>query len=114
MDIKQFRQAVATVIDKEFVSDAILQSSAIPVYSVVPEGNGFWFNNDIPRIGKGLTRAERVAQAVDLLKQAGFTYETEPKVSEDGNFVEVQGKGLRMPDGTPCARTRDHGVECRL
>ena len=100
MSLREFRQAVATVIDKEFVAETLLQGSAIPVYAVVPEGNGFWSNPKVPKIGKGLTRAERVTQAVTLLKQAGFTYEQEPKVSEDGNFVEVRGEGLKMPDGS--------------
>ncbi|MCH7800366.1 MAG: ABC transporter substrate-binding protein, partial [Chloroflexi bacterium] len=99
MNIKAFRQAVATVIDKEFVTQTILQDAAIPVYAMVPVGNGFWHNATVPQIGKGLTRAERIADAVALLKGAGFTYEEEPSISEDGNFVEVQGKGLRMPDG---------------
>ncbi len=100
MSFKEFRQAVATIIDKEFVSQTILQDSTIPMYSVVPEGNAFWHNADVPQFGKGLTRAERMAQAVELLKSAGFTYEQEPQMSEDGNFVEVQAEGLRMPDGT--------------
>ena len=37
MSFKEFRQAVATIIDKEFVSQTILQDSTIPMYSVVPE-----------------------------------------------------------------------------
>ena len=101
MDIKEFRQAVATVIDKEFVARTILQDAAIPVYAMVPEGNGFWHNPDVPKFGEDLTRGERIAQAVDLLKSAGFTFEQEPEISEDGNFVAKSGKGLRMPDGSP-------------
>ena len=101
MDIKEFRQAVATVIDKEFVTRTILQDAAIPVYAMVPEGNGFWHNADVPKYGKDLSRGERIAQAVELLKSAGFTYEEEPEISEDGNFVAKQGKGLKMPDGSP-------------
>ena len=100
MSHKEFRQAVATLIDKEFVSQTILQDSTIPMYSVVPEGNGFWHNADVPQFGKGLNRTERLAQAVELLKSAGFTFEEEPEMSEDGNFVAKQGKGLKMPDGT--------------
>ena len=99
MSHKEFRQAVATLIDKEFVSQTILQDSTIPMYSVVPEGNGFWHNADVPQFGKGLNRTERLAQAVELLKSAGFTFEDEPEMSEDGNFVAKQGKGLKMPDG---------------
>ena len=101
MDNKAFRQAVATLIDKEFLVDTVLQGVAIPIYTMVPEGNGAWYNSDVPLIGKGLTRQERIANAVELLKDAGFTWETEPQVSEDGNFVEQQGEGLKMPNGEP-------------
>ncbi len=101
MNIKEFRQAIATVIDKEFVAQTILQDAAIPVYAMVPQGNGFWHNPDVPKYGQGLSRGERLQQAVELLKSAGFTYEEEPEISEDGNFVATAGKGLKMPDGTP-------------
>ena len=101
MDNRAFRQAVATLIDKEFLVDTVLQGVAIPIYTMVPEGNGAWYNPDVPLIGKGLTRQERIGRAVELLKEAGFTWETEPRVSEDGNFVEQQGEGLKMPNGEP-------------
>jgi ABC-type transport system substrate-binding protein len=101
MDITEFRQAIATVIDKEFVARTVLQDAAIPVYAMVPEGNEFWHNADVPKFGQGLSRGERIAQAVELLKSAGFTYEQEPEISEDGNFVATPGKGLKMPDGSP-------------
>jgi ABC-type transport system substrate-binding protein len=94
-----FRHTVATLIDKEFLTSTVLQGVAIPMYTTVPEGNEFWYNPEVPLIGKGLSRAERVEQAVRLLKDAGFTWEVEPKVSEDGSFMEVVGEGLRMPDG---------------
>ena len=101
MDDRAFRQAVATLIDKEFLVDTVLQGVALPVYTMVPEGNGAWYNPDVPLIGKGMTRAERIGRAVELLREAGFTWETEPQVSEDGNFVEQQGEGLKMPNGEP-------------
>ncbi len=101
MNITEFRQAVSTVIDKEFVARTVLQDAAIPVYAMVPEGNGFWHNADVPKYGQGLSRGERISQAVELLKSAGFTYEEEPQISEDGNFIAKRGKGLMMPDGTP-------------
>ena len=43
MDNKAFRQAVATLIDKEFLVDTVLQGVAIPIYTMVPEGNGAWY-----------------------------------------------------------------------
>ena len=100
MSSKEFRQAVATIIDKEFVTQTILQDAAIPMYAMVPEGNAAWHNDDVPKHGQNMDRGERLAQAVALLKQAGFTYEQEPEVSEDGNFVAKPGKGLKLPDGS--------------
>lgn len=100
MSIREFRQAVAIMIDKEFVTQTVLQGAAIPAYSMVPSGNAAWFNADTAKIGEGLSRGERLAQAVELLKSAGFTYEEEPEISEDGNFVAKAGKGLKMPDGS--------------
>ena len=100
MDNKAFRHAVATLIDKEFLSNTVLQGVALPMYTTVPEGNGFWYNPDVPLIGKGLSRAERHAEAVRILKEAGFTWEQEPEVSENGTVQEV-GEGLRLPNGDP-------------
>ena len=91
MNIKAFRQAVAILIDKEFLTSTVLQGVAIPMYTTVPEGNGFWYNPNVSLIGKGLSRTERTEEAVKLLKDAGFTWEKEPKVSENGT-VEVEGE----------------------
>ena len=59
MDNKAFRQAVATVIDKEFVTRTILQDTAIPMYAMVPEGNAFLVQRrdgqDRPGPGPGRT-----------------------------------------------------------
>ena len=101
MDNKAFRQAVATLIDKEFITETVLQGVAIPVYTMVPEGNKAWHNADVPMIGRGLSRGDRVTEAVGLLKGAGFTWEKEPRVSEDGKFIEQRGEGLKMPNGDP-------------
>ena len=100
LDNKAFRQAVAVLIDKEFLTGTVLQGVAIPMYTTVPEGNGFWYNPNVSLLGKGLSRAERTAQAVEIMKGAGFTWEKEPKVSENGT-VEVEGEGLKMPNGEP-------------
>ena len=54
-----------------------------------------------PKLARALPGAERVAQTVALLKEAGFTWDVEPRVSEDGRFVEQQGEGLKMPNGEP-------------
>ncbi len=99
-DIKEFREAVAYLIDKEFITQRLLQGAALPVYTLVPEGNSFWFNPSVPKIGQGMTREQRVKKAVELLKSAGFKWKKEPKWDPKKKAVDP-GEGLTMPDGKP-------------
>jgi ABC-type transport system substrate-binding protein len=97
-----FRQAVAVLIDKEFVSNTILQGVAIPNYAYVPPGNAFWYNPDAPRLGEGMNREQRTNWAVAILEQAGYTWEGDVKPTWDAeNRQVVKGGNLIMPDGTP-------------
>lgn len=93
-----FRQAVATLIDREFVTDRVLQGVAYPVYSVIPDGNTFWHNPDVPVYGAGLSRADRIREAVRLLRADGFTWEQAPVLDASG-AVTTPGSGLRLPNG---------------
>jgi ABC-type transport system substrate-binding protein len=97
-DSLEFRQAVATLIDKEYITGNVLQNTAIPIYGMVPEGNAFWYNPDAPQIGKGLTREERINQAKELLKSAGFSWDTEPEWNADDGAV-APGSTLKDPEG---------------
>jgi len=93
-----FRRAVATVIDKKFVTDQVLQGVAYVLDSIVPPGNTFWHNPDVQTYGDGLTRGERILAAVAILEQAGYSWDTKPQVGADGALVQP-GAGLRMPNG---------------
>ena len=97
-----FRQAVAVLIDKEFVTQTILQGAAFPFYSFVAEGNTAWYNPDISKLGEGLTREERTNLAVAILEGAGFSWEGDVKPAWDEENRQVTQAGrLLMPDGTP-------------
>ena len=100
MDSKEFRQAVTTLIDKQFITSVALQKIALPMYTLVPEGNKFWSNPDVPLIGRELTREQRINRAVALLKRAGFSWDKEPKWDQVKRGVEP-GERLKMPDGQP-------------
>jgi len=100
----EFREAVDMVIDKEFVADKVLQGSVIPAYSVVPSGNAFWWNPNVETPQVGLSREERVNEAVRLLKEAGWTWSSEPFWDADRDDV-TNGEGLRMPNGEPMPAT---------
>jgi ABC-type transport system substrate-binding protein len=97
-----FRQAVAVLIDKEFVTGTILQGVAFPLYSYVPEANGAWYYDDVPKLGQGMTREDRTNLALAILEQAGYTWEggVKPAWNADGRHVDPGGR-LIMPDGTP-------------
>lgn len=97
-----FRQAMAVLIDKEFVTGTILQKVAFPLYTFVPEGNKAWYYSDTPQIGKGLDRAQRTNLALAILEQAGYTWEGDQKPAWDEENRQVTPAGrLLMPDGTP-------------
>jgi len=95
-----FRQAFATLIDREFVCERVLQGVAIPLASVMPPGNVAWFNEDVTVYGEGMGRAERVEEAVRILSEAGYTWAVLPEVDHDRDEVSVRGRGLTMPDGS--------------
>jgi ABC-type oligopeptide transport system substrate-binding subunit len=93
-----FRQAVDIIIDKEFVAGSVLQGTVTPTYSVVPPGNAFWYNPDVTAPFVGMSREDRVNMAVQVLKDAGWSWTAEPFYDADLDDV-VTGEGLLMPNG---------------
>lgn len=97
----EFRQAVDIVLDKEFVVNSVLGGVVFPMYSTMPPGNGYWFNPEAeknPYIG--LSRQERVDEAVKVLKDAGWSWTKDPAWNEDTQDVDP-GEGITMPNGEP-------------
>ena len=101
MNDKAFRQSLACLIDKDFMANTVLGGAAIPVWSQVPEGNAFWYNPDAPRWCDGLTQEERLNTSIQLLKDAGYTWDVEPVWDPDNLDAVPKGEGLTGPDGTP-------------
>ena len=95
-----FRQAMACMIDKEFMATNVLQGVAIPLNSMVPPGNAFWANPELDAWCAGQSQEERVNSAVQILKDAGWTWDVEPQWNPDNRDVIPKGEGLRGPDGT--------------
>jgi len=99
-----FRRAMAVIIDKEYISDNLLQGIPYPVYSAIPKGNVAWYDPEVEEEIKademgGASHQERVEEAVRILKEAGYSWEVEPHYDEKGNFVP--GETLIGPDGEP-------------
>ena len=97
-DDVNLRRAVATLIDKDFIISRILQGYGEKMKSVVPSGNRFWYNKDVPEYAEGLSRKERIKKAYNILLKAGYTWEV-PPVDTSGQVTH--GKQIRMPDGQP-------------
>jgi peptide/nickel transport system substrate-binding protein len=100
-----FRQTVATLIDREFITQNILQGAAYPVYSFVPAANAEWYKADLPRWGflpdgEPMTRQERVNKATEILTAAGYSWSGGGiPVWDDENAVPVTDGTLVLPDG---------------
>jgi peptide/nickel transport system substrate-binding protein len=96
-----FRQAVACMIDNEFLATSVLQNEVSPVYTLVPEGLKYWFNPDVPIYCQGMNEEERLNEAVRILKDAGFSWDVEPSYTggsaRDAGFN--YGVGIKTPDG---------------
>ena len=95
-----FRQAIGCLTDKEFLQ-TLLGGAIIPVYSMVPEGDTAWANTDVNFLCKGLSEQERFDQALQYMKDDGFTWDVEPQWDDTtaGNLAEGTGTGLKDPDG---------------
>ncbi|HUU49561.1 MAG TPA: ABC transporter substrate-binding protein [Nitrospinota bacterium] len=93
---KNFRHAVAYLINKDFMVKRILHGHGSRLDSIVPPGNEFWHNPDVPRYGKGMTKIERVKRAIEILKRSGYTWEKEVELK---NNSFTRGEGLKMPNG---------------
>jgi ABC-type transport system substrate-binding protein len=102
-----FRQAFATLIDKEFVTRSILQGVAYPVNSFVPASNTAYYYDDVTKWGynpdgTSMTRAQRIDAAVAILSKAGYTWQGGKQPAWDADNQQViPGGTLIMPSGKP-------------
>jgi len=74
-----FRDALTAMINKEYVTENLLQGAAFPLYVLLPEGNEAWYNEEVAAelaaAGyEGLEDDERRATAIGLLTDAGYTW----------------------------------------
>lgn len=81
-----FRRAVATLTDKEFIVKRVLQGYAKSAYTVVPPGNSFWYNSKTQKLGAGLKKEDRIKEAKKILKTAGY------KWNKKGELLYPTGK----------------------
>ena len=100
-DDSALRRAVAYLIDKDFIVSRILQGQGTKMFSVVPAENRFWYCNDLPRYGDGLSRENRLKSAYRVLADAGYTWAI-PPVDAAGNLQAASE--IRLIGGQPMGR----------
>jgi peptide/nickel transport system substrate-binding protein len=119
MNDAAFRDALTALINKEFVTENLLQGVAFPLYVILPEGNVAWYNeevaNELATVGyAGLDDNARKVEAIRLLTEADYTWETTPGFDDPNtedpetapepggdDWVFSAGAGLMGPDGEP-------------
>lgn len=92
------RRAVNILIDKDFIIERVLQGYATRMDSIVPSENVFWYAEDLPLYGRGLSRTERIKKAHGVLSENGYTWNI-PPVNDSGNLVSPSR--IILPDGRP-------------
>ncbi|CAN5889436.1 ABC transporter substrate-binding protein [soil metagenome] len=114
MSDSAFRDAVAVLINKEFVTESLLQNIPYPLYSILPEGNTAWYDEAVSdEIAEsqlaGADDDTRRAEALSILTDAGYSWATPPgwntaegdsySTTPEEGLAFTPGEGLIDPDG---------------
>ncbi len=96
------RQAVACMINYDFMTTTVLQGQVAPAYTMVPAANGFWYNPEVTPLCAGMDEMTRITTAVQYMKDAGYTWDVEPGYNDAESSRDagpIYGDGLKMPNG---------------
>jgi ABC-type transport system substrate-binding protein len=91
-----FRQALAHLIDKDFIIKRVLHSLGKRIDTVIPPGNTLYFNPNTPTYGKGMDRGRRTQEAYRILTKAGYQWK-KPPIDAHGGIQ--RGEGMIKPNG---------------
>jgi ABC-type transport system substrate-binding protein len=86
MSNQGFRDALAFMINKEYVATSVLQGVAFPLYATVPEGNSAWYDEAI---------ADEFAAEITGL-ELETRYDGEPFLDADGATYTATGNEARL------------------
>ncbi len=95
----EFRQAVEILIDQEDIAKNDLEELVFPAISIVPEGNSFWQNPTLDSEREAFSPRDRLNQAVEILKNAGWSWKSEPTWDAASRQI-IPADDLRLPDGS--------------
>jgi ABC-type transport system substrate-binding protein len=101
-----FRRALAVMVDRELITQEVIPGLD-PAWTLLPPGNKQFLDggaaDELAAKYRGMSEFERLEKAVEILKEADYTWEREPAVrqtSEGKPYIEA-GSDIRLPDGEP-------------
>lgn len=102
MSDSAFRDALTAMINKEHMTENLLQGAAFPLYVLLPEGNEAWYNEEVAaelseQGYAGLEDEVRRATAIGLLTGAGYSWaegEAPGWYDGDGNYSAEPAEGF--------------------
>jgi ABC-type oligopeptide transport system substrate-binding subunit len=98
-----FRDALTVMINKEFVTENLLQGVAFPLYVLLPEGNTAWYNEEVAAelTEAGMAGADddtRRAEAISILTGAGYSW---PEGAAPGWYTAPEDESAPEYSATP-------------
>jgi len=100
-------QALACMLDLQALAER-MGSYALPLPGFVLDG--FWQNKQVYMPCTGASEDARLTEAIGLLKQAGYTWEVEPRTGANGSGLRFQD-GAIFPDFSLLIPAQDHERE---
>jgi peptide/nickel transport system substrate-binding protein len=103
MSDRAFRSALALLLDREGLATSISTGGSV-AYSFVSEANTQWFDSEgaganVDRYSGDLD--SRLGSALAGLREAGYTWDSQPNVEADGNIVAGIGLKIRGLEPAP-------------
>jgi len=99
-----FRAALDCMIDRSLLASAILQNMAVPLDSFILSSQ--WHDSNIKNACTGMDASTRIAYAVKLLKDAGYSWGQEPNADRVGQNL-LLSSGESFPHVNLLAPSKD-------
>src|SRR5690606_28174101 len=101
-----FRDGLALVTSQEIVTEELLRWQAVAAYVILRECNGPWYNAEAATElseanGAGMDDDARRAEAIRILREAGYSWESAPGWTSSGSdeISDQPGEGLSFRPG---------------
>ncbi len=101
------RRALGCVIDRQALANVVLQKNAFPLNSFVLPENPSWLKVDAHSMCAAMNATERLHNAVESLRTAGYRWMREPTSEQAGEGLVLPG-GVTFPPITLLAPSKEN------